>query len=167
MALRKENTRKSKKEANGFVNGAWKSHIAQSFGGHAQLAIAFLKHPITKVHTLLRAWEEHTNSEEYHMQKARSARSESNAEWKEQQKALKIHVHSLRHQRRRAVRLSTQLAAGKISRVPPQEQWLVDRYRSGDLDTELDDFVQKHGFGKLRHEEKCFAAPCLGDWIDS
>ena len=72
-ALRAENTRLSKKQANEKVNDAWEFELAKSCG-RFQLALELLKHPLAAVHTLLESWQQYITSSGHRSQKARAKR---------------------------------------------------------------------------------------------
>ena len=154
-ALRAENTRLSKKQANEKVNDAWEFELAKSCG-RFQLALELLKHPLAAVHTLLESWQQYITSSEHRSQKARAKRhwpeelTQEISEEKQQQRELKLRLFRLRNLRRRMKKYSSELSAGKIRHVPQQHAEFFERYVSGHFDQEIDALTEQHGFGLLR-----------------
>ena len=146
---RKENTRESKKQAQAMVNGAWKTHLAEKYGTRGrQLAMAFLKCPSTNVYSLLSQWREYLQSTEYKEERERSRKGRPK-EQKQNEKAAKVKVYFLRHQRRQCTRLDRRLADGTITQVPYAQKGVYASYLDGSLDKELDDATNAHGYGNL------------------
>ena len=146
---RKENTRESKKQAQAMVNGAWKTHLAEKYGTRGrQLAMAFLKCPSTNVYSLLSQWREYLQSTEYKEERERSRKGRPKQQ-KQNEKAAKVKVYFLRHQRRQCTRLDRRLADGTITQVPYAQKGVYASYLDGSLDKELDDATNAHGYGNL------------------
>merc|ERR1712079_820113 len=103
-----------------------------------QLALACLKSPSATVHTLLQAWTQYMRSPEHERERDRSQKNspenEKAVNQKKRQVALKMHVHSLRHQLREMKREN----AAKTH----QQRWQA-------LQKQLQDLTLKHGYGKL------------------
>jgi hypothetical protein len=158
---RDEATRESKNEARKLIRGAWKSELTKRYGRH-QLATALLKYPATHINLLLKAWTEFMESPEFHKEKERT-RDETE---KERAVKLKVMVHGLRHQRRRAEKLHRLLENKTILTVPPQDQNLYNRWTTGALSREIDDATHRHGYGKLSNG-RFLVAPRLDHFLPS
>ena len=132
--------------------------------GRFQLAIAFMKHPTATVDTLLQAWSMYMSSPEYRRQRERSHFTRSSTEVVNQEVKLKLKVHALRHQRRRAEKLRKQLQDGIIQSVPSRDEDMYQRWVTGRLAEDIDEATSLHGYGKLSTGEY-LTAPRLGDFI--
>ena len=114
-----------------------------------QLAYALLKHPTAVVNTLLESWARYLASPQYQQETRRAQMvDKANAHAvnkKRRQVQLKLRVHRLRHQIRRARALDRRQSA--IMSGPDRK--LYQDWRSGKLDEELDECTRAHGYGKL------------------
>ena len=102
---KKQNTRESKQNARKSAHGAFGASLQQECVDK-QLAYASLKHPTAMVNTLLESWARYLASPQY-QQETRRAQivDETNARAvnkKRRQVQLKMRVHRLRRQIRRA-----------------------------------------------------------------
>jgi hypothetical protein len=159
-------TRASKKEARSLINGAWKSHVRDGCISVA-LATAFLKHPPAAVDTLLAAWAKLMSSDEFALERARSAKVQKGLEKAEAEKLrqveLKIKVYKLRHIRRQMVALVKKQKENHLQSIPESEKFNFQRFMSGALDDELDALTIQHGYGKLRKQDKLLQAVRLSN----
>jgi hypothetical protein len=159
-------SRASKKEARSLINGAWKSYVRDCCISVA-LATAFLKHPPAAVDTLLAAWVKLMSSDEFALERARSAKVQKGLEKAEAEKLrqveLKIKVYKLRHIRRQMVALVKKKRENLIQSIPESEKVNFERFMSGALDDELDALTIQHGYGKLRKQDKLLQAVRLSD----
>jgi hypothetical protein len=160
---RRKGTRESKKKASHLINGAWKAELSERYG-RFQLAIAFMKHPTATVDTLLQAWSMYMSSPEYRRQRERSHFTRSSTEVVNQEVKLKLKVHALRHQRRRAEKLHKQLQDGIIQSVPSRDEDMYQRWVTGRLAEDIDEATSLHGYGKLSTGEY-LTAPRLDDFL--
>ena len=114
-----------------------------------QLAYALLKRPTAVVNTLLEWWAQYLASPEYQQEIRRAQKvDDANAHAvnkKRGQAQLKLRAHCLRHQIRRA-KASRRYQRAIVSR--PDRKLLQD-WRSGKLDRELEECTLAHGYGKL------------------
>ena len=155
-AWRKQNTRESKKEAKDLHNGAFGAYLQQECL-NKQLAIALVKHPTAKLHSLLESWAKYLESPEYKKERARARKvDESDAQAileKSRQVELKMKVHRLRHQVRQAKALHRQRHRitndGKLLLPYLKNRDVYYRWLSGGLTAELEECTREHGFGKL------------------
>ncbi len=159
---RQKGTRESKKRATQLINGAWKAELSERYG-RFQLAIAFMKHPTATVDTLLQAWNMYMSSPKYRRQRERSQFTRS-SEVVNQEVKLKLKVHALRHQRRRAEKLHKQLQDGIIQSVPSRDEDMYQRWVTGRLAEDIDEATSLHGYGKLSTGEY-LTAPRLDDFL--
>ena len=118
------------------------------------LATSFLKHPPAAVDTLLAAWAKLISSDEFALEKARSAKvQDAPAEPEKLRRVeLKIKVYKLRHIRRQMVALVKKKNEGHIQSIPVSQKDNFEQFSSGALDDELDALTIQHGYGKLRKE---------------
>ncbi len=77
---------------------------------------------------------------------------------------LKLKVHALRHQRRRAEKLHKQLQDGIIQSVPSRDEDMYQRWVTGRLAKDIDEATPLHGYGKLSTGEY-LTAPRLDDFL--
>ena len=135
--LEHEKTRRSKSKAGDLRNGAFAAYLAQT-SVHKQLALACLKSASATVHTLLQAWTQYMRSPEHERERDRSQKNspenEKAVNQKKGQVALKMHVHSLRHQLR-------EMKRENAAKNHPQ-RWQA-------LQKQLQDLTLQHGYGKL------------------
>ena len=82
-------------------------------------------------------------------ERERARRDRPNDDIKQAEVKAKVRVYSLRHQRRRCLKLQRMLEEGKILTVPLSEQDLYQSFRDGHLNQELDEATYIHGYGKL------------------
>ena len=142
-----------------LVRGAWKSELSLRYGRY-QLAIALLKNPATDIDALLKSWAEYMSSAEFLKQKVRSQK-EPDSDEKEREVKLKVKLHGLRHQKRRAENLDRQLRRKVILTVPPRDRDLYKRWTSGALAQEIDRLTRLHGYGKLSTGQNLVAPSVL------
>ena len=160
LQLREQSTRQSKKQARQKLRSSFKVHLKQLYG-HSQMAKFFLKYPPAALDSLLQAWQDHMTSNEYLRQRTRSDPRNEAADVVRQQRELKLRCHGMRAERRHAVKLVSALDAGKW--LPWDMYDLVQRFRNGALDTELDQLTRQHGYGKLHATDRYLSAPTLFD----
>ena len=107
------------------------------------------------VRTLLQEWAEYMRSPEHAQEKARALRLDPrNTEAvreKERQLKVKQKVHSLRHLMRQMRALHRKKWYGEMSW---QEKRQYRKWRSGEMDQELQSLTLKHGYGKLPLDER-------------
>ena len=113
-----------------------------------QLALALLKHPKAMLNSLLEAWAQYLESPQYLQERERSRKQdESNQEAmevKRRQVELKMKVHRLRHQVRQA-----KVMHRNPHKITRENRGLYQRWRSGQLGDELEEYTRVHGYGKL------------------
>ena len=148
-AWEEEGTRSSKKQARDLRNGAFAAYLQQKCIAK-QLAMSVLKFPSAAVHALLQHWAEYMKSPGHTKEKARARRLDpSNKEAvreKEHQIDVKQKVHSLRHQMRQMKALHAKKWYSEMSR---QQQQQYTKWRSGEMEQELQSLTLEHGYGKL------------------
>ena len=148
-AWEEEGTRTSKKQAKSLRHGAFAAYLQQECIAK-QLAMSFLRFPSATVHTLLQHWAEYMKSADHAKEKARAQTLDpGNAEAvreKEQQQKVKLKVHSLRHQIRQMKALHQKKWYNEMS---SQQQQQHTKWRSGDMERELQSLTLEHGYGKL------------------
>ena len=100
---------------------------------------------------MLYNWAQYMKSPEHMREKNRAERLDpDNAEAvreKERQIALKLKVHSLRHMVRQMKRLhSKNILYSQMSELEEQQ---YKKWRSGEMEQELQVLTEEHGYGKL------------------
>ena len=142
-----QNTRESKKKARDLHHGAFQAYLQQECM-NKQLALALLKHPKAMLNSLLEAWAQYLESPQYLQERERSRKQdESNQEAmevKRRQVELKMKVHRLRHQVRQA-----KVMHRNPHKITRENRGLYQRWRSGQLGDELEEYTRVHGYGKL------------------
>ena len=90
------------------------------------------------------------SSEGYLKQKVKSQR-EPHSDANENEVKLKVKLHGLRFQKRRAEWVARQLQTKRMSfwTVPPTARDAYQRWSSGALAQEIDLLTELHGYGKL------------------
>ena len=115
-----------------------------------QLAYALLKHPTAMVNTLLESWAQYLDSPQYQQETRRAQIVDKTnrraAKKKRRQVQLKMRVHRLRHQVRRAKALDRDQSAIKSG----PDRKLYQDWLSGKLDEAVDECTRAHGYGKLQ-----------------
>jgi hypothetical protein len=156
-----EATRESKKSARKLLRGAFKSELRTRYGRY-QLATSFLKIPASDIDALLKAWEVYMLDPDFLKQKARSIKEPDEKE-KEREVQLKVKLHGLRRQNRRAENLHRQFGRNIW---PLRDRDLYKRWNSGHLGQEIDKLTRLHGYGRLSNGEY-LVAPSVNNFLSS
>ena len=124
-----------------------------------KIAYYLMKHPPNAVDTLLQAWKDYVNSEDYGTEKKRS-RKDIPQEEKEKTLTLKTTVLQLRGQFRYARSIVSRFDLG----IGNKQDWydnesLLKEYQSGELLAKVNAATHAHGFGLLRGDESCMLGP--------
>ena len=149
-----EDSRKSKKKARGLRRGAFNAYLQQECM-NSNLALALLKHPSAMLDSLLKEWAQYLESPEYAEERERAKKLDDDDEQghneKRRQNELRMQVHILRHQVRKAAYLHGQLRRGERvwHKLRDKDKALYDSWSNGDLNKELDECTRAHGYGKL------------------
>ena len=151
-----EATRQSKQDARKLFRGAFKVELSNRYGRY-QLAFSLLKNPASNIDALLQAWNNYMEDPNFLRQQARS-KKEPDEEAKEREVQLKVKLHGLRRQKRRAEYLYRKFGR-KI--WPPRDQDLYSRWYSGQLGQEIDKLTRLHGYGKLSTGQNLVAPSVL------
>ena len=125
------------------------------------MAKFFLKYPPAALDSLLQAWRQYIALSEYRRQRDRSDPKNELPGVIRKQRELKRRCYELRAQRRLAVSCHFMLQSGKWLSWDLYD--LVQRFRNGALDMELDQLTTQHGYGKLRATDGYLSAPTLFD----
>jgi hypothetical protein len=118
-----------------------------------------MKHPPTAVDTLLQAWNDYVNSEDYKTEKNRSRKCITEEE-KERMLTLKTTAFNLRRQYRYARSIVSRFHRG----IGNNKEWsynesLLRDYQSGDLLEKVNAATRAHGYGLLRGDESGMLGP--------
>ena len=156
--LRDIGDRESKKKAKDMVRGAFNAWLHKRYGV-PKIAYYLLKHPSNAVDTLLEAWKDYVDSEDYQKEKKRS-RKDMPEEEKQQMLTLKTTVLQLRRQYRyaRAILSRSDRGIGNKQECDDNKS-LLEEYQSGKLLAKVNAATNAHGFGLLRGDESCMLGP--------
>ena len=105
--------------------------------------------------SLLKEWAQYLESPEYAEERERAKKLEDDDEQghneKRRQNELRMKVHILRHQVRKAAHLHGQLRRGERvwHKLWDKDKALYESWANGELNKELDKCTRAHGYGKL------------------
>ena len=122
---------------------------------NTNLALALLKHPSAMLDSLLKEWAQYLESPEYQQERERSKKlhddDEEGHNEKRRQNELRLKVHILRNQVRKAAHLWQQLARKERvwHKLRDKDKALYESWASGELNKELDKCTRAHGYGKV------------------
>ena len=156
--LRAIGDRESKKKAKDMERGAFNAWLHRRYGV-PKIAYYLMKHPPNAVDTLLQAWKDYVNSEDYGTEKKRS-RKDIPQEEKEKMLTLKTTALQLRGQFRYARSIVSRFHRG----IGNNKEWydnesLLRDYQSGDLLEKVNAATRAHGYGLLRGDESGMLGP--------
>jgi hypothetical protein len=156
--LRAINDRKSKEKAKSMVRSAFNAWLHKRYGV-PKIAYYLLKHPSNAVDTLLEAWKDYLDSEDYQKEKKRS-RKDIPEEEKQKMLTLKTTVLQLRQQYRYARSILSRSDRGIGNKQECDDnKSLLEEYQSGKLLAKVNAATNAHGFGLLRGDESCMLGP--------
>ena len=122
---------------------------------NSNLALALLKHPSAMLDSLLKEWAQYLESPEYEQERERAKKLDDDDEEghneKRRQNELRMKVHILRNQVRKAAHLHGQLRRKERvwHKLWDKDKALYDSWASGELNKELDECTRAHGYGKV------------------
>ena len=107
---------------------------------------------------LLESWASYMTSSKYEKEKARSRKvdleNEEAVQEKKRQVTLKIKVHKLRHKVRQMAALDRKMyyCGSGLAAMKEEQRQMYFKWKSGEMERELDALTNEHGYGKLRSQ---------------